>query len=82
MRITVVAGKEVSTDDRVTVDSVDFDEISEFVKRNYVQTSLLGRIIRDQVLRAKYFIALARSILNVPRKGPGYERTLEEMISN
>lgn len=82
MRITVVAGKEVSTDDRVTVDSVDFDEISEFVKRNYVQTSLLGSNIRDQFLRAKYFIALARSILNVPRKGPAYERTLEDMISN
>ena len=80
--ITVVGGKEVSTDDRVTVDSIDFDEISEFVKRNYVQTSLLGSNIRDQFLRARYFIALARSILNVPRKGPGYERRLEDMISN
>lgn len=82
IRITVVGGKEVSTDDRVTVDSIDFDEISEFVKRNYIQTSLLGRNIRDDFLRAKYFIALARSILNVQRKGPGYERTLEDMISN
>lgn len=82
IRITVVGGKEVSTDDRETVDSIDFDEISEFVKRNYIQTSLLGSNIRDDFLRAKYFIALARSILNVPRKGPGYERTLEDMISN
>jgi hypothetical protein len=82
IRITVVGDKEVSTDDRVTVDSIDFDEISEFVKRNYVQTSLLGRTIKDHVLRAKYSIALARSILNVPRKGPGYDRTLEDMLSN
>lgn len=82
IRITVVDGKEVSTDDRVTVDSIDFDEISEFAKRNYVQTNLLGSNIKDHFLRAKYFIALARSILHVPRRGPAYERTLEDMISN
>lgn len=82
IRITAVDGKEVSTDDRVTVDSIDFDEISEFAKRNYVQTNLLGSNIKDHFLRAKYFIALARSILHVPRKGPGYERTLEDTISN
>jgi hypothetical protein len=80
--ITVVGGKEVSTADRPTVSSIDFNQISAFAERDYVRTSALGVAIKDHLFRAKYFIALARSVLHVPRQGSGYERTLEDIISN
>ncbi len=80
--MTVVDGQEVSTDDRVTVDSIDFNQIGAFVERDYLRTNFLGNDIKDRFLRSKYFIALARSVLQVPRSGSGYERTLEDLISN
>lgn len=80
--ITMVDGKEVSTADRPTLNSIDFNQISAFAERDYLRTSALGGVIKDHFFRAKYFIALARSILHVPRQGQGYERTLEDIISN
>lgn len=80
--MTVVDGQEVSTDDRVTVDSIDFNQIGAFVERDYLRTNFLGNDIKDRFLRSKYFIALARSVLQVPRQGSGYERTLDDLISN
>lgn len=80
--MTVVDGQEVSTDDRVTADSIDFNQIGVFVERDYLRTNYLGNDIKDRLLRSKYFIALARSVLQVPRQGSGYERTLEDLISN
>jgi len=80
--ITVVDGKEVSANIRATVDSIDFDQISAFAERDYVETNVRGSNIKDHFLRAKYLIALARSVLHVPRQGPAYERTLEDIISN
>ena len=82
IRITVIDGQEVSTDDRVTLDSIDFNQVSAFVERDYLRTNFLGNDIKDRFLRSKYFIALARSVLQVPRQGSGYERTLESLISN
>ncbi len=79
--MTVVNGKEVSTDDTVTLDSIDFNQITPFTERDYLRTSLVGDNLKDRSLRAKYFIALARSVLHVPRQGPGYERTLEDILS-
>jgi len=79
--MTVVDGQEVSTDDRVTVDSMDFNQIGVFVERDYLRTNFLGRDIKDRFLRSKYFIAQARIVLQVPRQGSGYERTLEDLIS-
>lgn len=80
--MTVVDGQEVSTDDRVTLDSIDFNQIGAFVERDYLRTNFLGNDVKDRLLRSKYFIALARSVLQVPRQGSGYERTLEDLISN
>ena len=82
IRITVIDGEEVSTDDRVTIDSIDFNQVSAFVERDYLRTSYLGSEIKDRFFRSKYFIALARSVLQVPRRGAGYERTLESLLSN
>lgn len=80
--MTVVDGKEVSTDDRVTLDSIDFNQIGAFAELDYLRTNFLGNDVKDRLLRSKYFIALARSVLRVPRQGSGYERTLEDLISN
>jgi hypothetical protein len=80
--MTVVDGQEVSTDDRVTIDSIDFNQIGTFVERDYLRTNFLGNDIKDRLLRSKYVIAVARSVLQVPRQGSGYERTLEDLISN
>jgi TPR repeat protein len=79
--ISVVDGNEVSNDDRPTLDSIDFNQIGAFAACDYLRTSVLGGDIKDRLLRVKYFIALARSILHVPRQGPGYERTLEDILS-
>ncbi len=79
--MTVVNGKEVSTDDTATLDSIDFSQIIPFTERDYLRTSLVGDTLKDRSLRAKYFIALARNVLHVPRQGPGYERTLEDILS-
>ena len=81
INITVVNGNEVSTDDRVTLDSINFNQIGAFAERDFLETSLMGTDLKDRSLRARYFIALARSVLKVPRTGPGYERTLEDLIS-
>ena len=80
--MTVVDGQELSTDDRVTLESIDFNQIGAFVERDYLRTNFLGNDVKDRLLRSKYFIALARSVLQVPRQGSGYERTLEDLISN
>ena len=80
--ITMVDGQEVSTDERVTLDSIDFNQLTAFVERDYLRTSFLGNEIKDRFLRSKYFIMLARIVLRVPRQGSGYERTFEDLISN
>lgn len=80
--MTVVDGQEVSTDDRVTPESIDFNQVDAFVERDYLRTNFLGNDIKDRFLRSKYFIALARSVLQIPRHGPGYEKTLDDLISN
>lgn|GEM_PF-1489785 len=80
--ISVVDGKGVTNDDRPTLNSIDFNQLSAFAERDYLRTSGLGENLKDHLLRAKYFIALARTILHLPRQGAGYERTLEEILSN
>lgn len=79
--ITVINGTEVSTDDSPTLESMDFHQISSFAEHDYVRTSALGTNIKDRLLRGKYFIALARTVLHVPRRGPAYERSLQDIIS-
>jgi len=80
--ISMVGGKAVTNDDRPTLKSIDFNQLNAFAERDYLRTSGLGDDLKDHLLRAKYFIAVARSILHLPRQGAGYERTLEEVLSN
>jgi len=64
-----------------TLESIDVNEITPVVERDYLRTSLVGDNLKNRFLRAKYLIALARCALHVPRQGPGYERTLEDILS-
>jgi hypothetical protein len=80
--MTVVNGKERSTTFKPTLGSIDFNEAADFAKTDYFQTAGLGDGLKDHLLRSKYFIAIARSILDVPREGPAYERSMGDIIPN
>ena len=80
--VTMVDGQEVIGNDRATLDSIDFNQIGAFVDRDFVRASLLGDNLKDRLLRTKYRIAIARSVLRVPRQGSGYERNIEDILSN
>jgi hypothetical protein len=77
--MTVVNGKERSTL-KPKLESIDFNEVSDFAKLDYFQTNSLGDRLRDHLLRSKYLIAVARSVLGVPREGVAYERSIEDML--
>jgi hypothetical protein len=79
--MTVVNGKERSTVFRPTLQSITFNEIADFAKTDYLQATGLGDNLTSHLLRAKYFIAIGRSILGVPREGPAYELTLEDLLN-
>ena len=53
-----------------TLESIDFNEITSVVERDCLRTSLVGDNLKNRFLRAKYFIALVRCALHVPRQGP------------
>jgi hypothetical protein len=80
--VTMVDGQEVVGNERATLESIDFNQIGAFVDRDLVRTSLLGDNLKDRLLRTKYLIAVARSVLRVPRQGSGYERSIEDILSN
>lgn len=80
--VTMVDGQEVVGNERATMESIDFNQIGAFIDRDFVRTTLLADTLKDRLLRTKYLIAVARSVLRVPRQGSGYERTLEDILSN
>src|SRR5215216_1614506 len=80
--VTMVDGQEVVGNEPATIESINFDQIGAFVDRDFVRTSLLGDNLKDRLLRTKYVIAIARSVLRVPRQGSGYERSIEDILSN
>ena len=80
--VTMVDGQEVVGNERATMESIDFNQIGALIDRDFVRTTLLAETLKDRLLRTKYLIAVARSVLRVPRQGSGYERTLEDILSN
>jgi hypothetical protein len=77
----IVNGKERSSALRPTLNSLDFNEVADFVKVNYLQTSGMGASLKDHLLRSKYVIAVGRSVLGVPRSGTGYTASLEDILN-
>ena len=80
--VTMVDGQEVVGNERATIESIDFNQIGTFVDRDFLRTNLLGANLKNRLLRTKYLIAVARSVLRVPRHGSGYERSIEDILSN
>jgi hypothetical protein len=80
--ITMVNGKERSSQLRPTFDSMDFNEVAAFAKADYFKTNSLGDSLTDHLLRVKFFMAVARSVLDVPREGSAYERSFADMFPN
>jgi hypothetical protein len=80
--VTMVDGQEVVGNERATMESINFTQIASFVDRDFVRTNLLGNNLNDRLLRTKYLIAVARSVLRIPRQGSGYERSIEDILSN
>lgn len=80
--VTMVDGQEVVGNEHATMELIDFNQIGTFVDRDFVRTNLLGANLKDRLLRTKYLIAIARSVLRIPRQGSGYERSIEDILSN
>jgi len=60
---TVVNGKEMTSENDATIDSIDFHEIGSLAAQDYIQARLLANKIEQPVLRANYLTALATSVL-------------------
>jgi len=60
---TVVGGQELTTGHSASRDSLSFEDAAAFTKRDFIQAQNLGYQIDDRVLRAKYFMAVAQSVL-------------------
>jgi hypothetical protein len=60
---TVINGHEMSSDDRVMFDSIDFSQVAPFVAHDYIQTRLLGNTIEQPLRRAKFLTAVASAML-------------------
>jgi hypothetical protein len=60
---TVVGGQELTTGHSASRDSLSFEDVAAFTKRDFIQAQNLGYQIDDRVLRAKYFMAVAQSVL-------------------
>jgi hypothetical protein len=60
---TMVGGQELTTEVSTTRDSIVFDDITGFVRLDFAQAQNLGLQFKDPVLRAKYLITIARTVL-------------------
>jgi hypothetical protein len=63
VRYLMVGGKEFTTGERATIDSIEFSEAGDFAKLNYTQTKLMGEAVRNKFLKTKFLIAIADELL-------------------
>ena len=61
---TVINGKEMTSENDATIDSIDFHEIATLAVQDYMQARLLANKIDQPVRRANYLTALAMSVLS------------------
>ncbi len=60
---TMVGGQELSSETQTTRESLGFDGLEVFAESDFTQTQYLGYQLHDRVLRSKYLISLARTVL-------------------
>jgi hypothetical protein len=64
---TVINGKEMTSENDATIESIDFHEIKSLAVQDYMQARLLANKIDQPVQRANYLTALATSVLKSER---------------
>lgn len=60
---TVLNGNELSANDRATVESINFSQISSFVMQDYIQTRLLANKLEEPLWRARFLTAVGSAML-------------------
>lgn len=60
---TMVGGEELTTEVPNNRESITFEDVVSFVRRDFAQAQNLGYHFEDRVLRAKYLITIAKAIL-------------------
>jgi len=67
---TVLNGNELSTSDRATVESINFNQLAPFVAEDYVQTRLLANKLEQPLWRARFLTAVGSAMLLAPKSRP------------
>lgn len=67
---TVINGREMTTSENATAESIDFSQIAPLVAQDYMQARLLGNNLEKTLWRAKFLTAVAVVIL-APQQGSG-----------
>lgn len=62
--ITAVNGKELTTGEYTSIESIDFNQVRPLARRDYTHTRLIGENIENKMLKAKFFIAVAGALLD------------------
>src|SRR6185369_2956872 len=60
---TVLNDSELSTSDRATAESINFNQIASFVTQDYMQTRLLANKFEQPLWRAKFLTAVGSAML-------------------
>ena len=67
---TVLNGNELSTTDRATPESINFNQIAPFVTHDYLQTRLLGNKLEQSLWRTKFLTAVGSAMLLTAQTRP------------
>ena len=78
MSISMVGGAELTTGYHATLDSLNFQELTELVRTDYFRARNLGDSIQNKIVRARYLISLGQCVLNLTR--PANSLTLEQIV--
>lgn len=63
-----VGGKELSTNRRATVESMDFGQAGTFAKTDYILTSSLAQRIDNKLLKTRFLIAAAKGVISLDQQ--------------
>jgi len=66
----MVGGLELTAGKHATLDGLSFENLGPTLRRDYYRARNLGDNIQNKIIRAKYLLVLARSILDSSEKKP------------
>lgn len=76
MTSTVVGGLELTAGKHATLDSLSFTGLASLLGSDYYRARNLGDTIQNKIIRGKYLLALARSVLDPQDKKPLTQQSL------